>query len=162
MLFFPLGIALAWAGVAHWYLLSIGAIENYRPIFHSMAQIQGFMTCFAAGFLLTMIPRRTGSDPPAGWQIAVCAVAPFPLEPPAADPMPHPVGITAATSTAIVDMEKARAGLVAGIWSPPRVPRRWSSGDTLVRSRRPGLTAHSGPDAAMRSSTSANSVRNSS
>lgn len=76
MVFFPLGILLAWAGVGHWFLLSMGVLPNYRPIFHSMAQIQGFMTCFAVGFLFTMIPRRTGSAPPATWQVAVCATAP--------------------------------------------------------------------------------------
>jgi uncharacterized protein involved in response to NO len=57
-------------------LHATGLLANYRPIFHSMAQIQGFMTCFAVGFLFTMIPRRTGSAPPATWQVVLCAVAP--------------------------------------------------------------------------------------
>ena len=76
LLFFPLGVLLAWAGVSHWLLHATGLLANYRPIFHSMAQIQGFLTCFAVGFLFTMIPRRTGSAPPATWQVVVCAVAP--------------------------------------------------------------------------------------
>jgi len=75
-LFFPLGVLLAWAGVVHWLLLALGVIEQYRPIFHAFAQIEGFMTCFAVGFLFTFIPRRTGTAPPAAWQMAVAAAAP--------------------------------------------------------------------------------------
>ncbi len=76
-LFFPLGIALAWAGVAHWLLHALGILEDFRPIFHAMTQIQGFLTAFAVGFLFTMIPRRTESEPPAVWQLAVGAIAPI-------------------------------------------------------------------------------------
>ena len=65
LLFFPLGILLSWTGVGHWLLYALGVIGDYRPIFHSMVQIQGFMMCFAVGFLFTMIPRRTGTDPPS-------------------------------------------------------------------------------------------------
>src|SRR5262245_37854230 len=75
-LLFPLGALLAWAGVLHWLLLASGAIEEYRSTFHAIAQIQGFMTCFAVGFLFTFIPRRTGGPPASAWQIAVAVVAP--------------------------------------------------------------------------------------
>ncbi|MFQ5717915.1 MAG: NnrS family protein [Acidobacteriota bacterium] len=64
-LLFPLGVALAWGGVLHWLLHALGVLPDYRPVFHSIAQIQGFMTCFAVGFLFTAIPRRTGTAPPA-------------------------------------------------------------------------------------------------
>lgn len=77
-LFFPLGLALAWAGVLHWLLHGLGLLPDYRPVFHSITQIQGFLMCFALGFLLTAIPRRTGTAPPAAWQVvlaAVCSVA---------------------------------------------------------------------------------------
>jgi uncharacterized protein involved in response to NO len=77
-LFFPLGLALAWAGVLHWLLHALGLLPDYRPVFHSIAQIQGFLICFALGFLFTAIPRRTGTAPPAAWQIllaAACTVA---------------------------------------------------------------------------------------
>jgi uncharacterized protein involved in response to NO len=76
LLFFPLGVLLSWAGVGHWLLHGLGLLETYRPIFHAMTQIQSFLACFAAGFLMTMIPRRTGSAPPAAWEIALCAAAP--------------------------------------------------------------------------------------
>ncbi|MGZ6125665.1 MAG: NnrS family protein [Myxococcales bacterium] len=74
---FPLGVLLAWAGVLHWLLLATGAIEEYRSIFHAFAQIEGFMTCFAVGFLFTLIPRRTATAPPAAWQMAVAVAAPI-------------------------------------------------------------------------------------
>ncbi len=74
--FFPLGVLLAWAGVSHWLLLAIGAIDAYRSIFHAFAQIEGFMTCFAVGFLFTLIPRRTQTAPPAAWQMVVALAAP--------------------------------------------------------------------------------------
>jgi uncharacterized protein involved in response to NO len=75
-LLFPLGVLLAWAGVLHWFLLATGVIGEYRSIFHAFAQIEGFMTCFAVGFLFTLIPRRTGTSPPAAWQMAVAMGAP--------------------------------------------------------------------------------------
>jgi uncharacterized protein involved in response to NO len=78
-LFFPLGIALTWAAVLHWLLLALGVIESYRSIFHAMAQVQGFLTCFAVGFLFTMIPRRTGTAPVAWWQIVPALAAPVAL-----------------------------------------------------------------------------------
>jgi uncharacterized protein involved in response to NO len=74
--FFPLGLLLAWAGVLHWLLHAVGVLANYRPIFHAMVQIQGFMTCFAIGFLFTAIPRRTVTAPPAAWQMLVGAALP--------------------------------------------------------------------------------------
>jgi len=74
--FFPLSVLLAWAGVLHWLLLATGVIGEYRSIFHAFAQIEGFMTCFAVGFLFTLIPRRTGTSPPAAWQMIVALIAP--------------------------------------------------------------------------------------
>ncbi len=75
-LFFPLGVALSWAGVLHWLAHALGLLEDYRSVFHAMTQIQGFMSCFVVGFLFTMLPRRTGSAAPAAWQMVVCLVAP--------------------------------------------------------------------------------------
>jgi uncharacterized protein involved in response to NO len=75
-LLFPLGAVLAWAGVLHWLLLGLGVPNTYQAIFHSIAQVQGFMTCFGLGFLFTFVPRRTGTAPPAPWELAVGASAP--------------------------------------------------------------------------------------
>lgn len=85
LLLFPLGALLAWAGVLPWLLFSLGATPLYRPMieaigyraaFHPIAQVEGFLTCFAAGFLFTFIPRRTGTAPPASWQMAIALFAP--------------------------------------------------------------------------------------
>lgn len=75
LLFFPLGILLSWAGVGHWLLLAVGLSSSFQPIFHAMVQVQGFLMAFAVGFLFTMIPRRTGSRPPAAWEVGLCAGA---------------------------------------------------------------------------------------
>ncbi|HKY32849.1 MAG TPA: NnrS family protein [Candidatus Polarisedimenticolia bacterium] len=75
-LFFPLGALLAWAGVLHWLLHALDLLPDYEPVFHSIAQIQGFMMCFATGFLFTAIPRRTGTGPPSTWQMLVGLAAP--------------------------------------------------------------------------------------
>ncbi|TMB26858.1 MAG: NnrS family protein [Deltaproteobacteria bacterium] len=76
-LLFPLGIVLSWTGVLPWLLFAIGVTDEYRSIFHSMAQVQGFLACFAVGFLFTMIPRRTGTAAPSPWQMAVVIAAPI-------------------------------------------------------------------------------------
>src|SRR5690349_4189174 len=85
LLLFPLGALLAWAGVLPWLLFSLGATPLYRPMieaigyraaFHPIAQVEGFLTCFAVGFLFTFIPRRTGTAAPAWWQMAIALAAP--------------------------------------------------------------------------------------
>lgn len=73
---FPLGAVLGFAGVAHWLLHALGVLADFRPVFHTVTQIQGFLMCFALGFLLTMLPRRTGSAPPSTFVLAVALVAP--------------------------------------------------------------------------------------
>ena len=76
-IFFPLGFALSLAGVFHWWLYGLRVTDSYHAVFHSIAQIQGFMLCFAIGFLFTAIPGRTGTDRPAPWQIAIGVIAPI-------------------------------------------------------------------------------------
>jgi uncharacterized protein involved in response to NO len=75
-LLFPLGALLAWAGIAHWLWFALQWSTQWRPVFHSIAQIQGFMACFMVGFLFTAIPRRTGTAPPAAWEMALGALCP--------------------------------------------------------------------------------------
>src|SRR5712692_9396913 len=85
LLFFPLGALLAWAGVLPWLFFSVGATGLYRPMFdaigyraafHPIAQVEGFLTCFAVGFLFTFLPRRTGTAPPTWWEMALALAAP--------------------------------------------------------------------------------------
>jgi len=45
-------------------------------MFHPLAEIEGFLSCFAVGFLFTILPRRTATPPPAAWQISLALAAP--------------------------------------------------------------------------------------
>lgn len=72
---FVLGIALAWVGVGHWALYWSGLLREYSCEIHGLIQLQGFLPAFAAGFLLTAVPRRTAAPPASGATIALVAVA---------------------------------------------------------------------------------------
>jgi hypothetical protein len=85
-LLFPLGALLAWAGVLPWLFFALGIKKLYAPVIpilvyrsflHPLAELEGFLSCLAAGLLFTVIPRRTGTAPPALWQVAVAVVAPI-------------------------------------------------------------------------------------
>jgi uncharacterized protein involved in response to NO len=73
--FFPLGTALAWAGIGHWVAYWAGWIGTYSCLSHGLVQVQGFLMAFAVGFLLTAIPRRTETAPPSGLAVAGAAIA---------------------------------------------------------------------------------------
>lgn len=75
-LFFPLGLLLAWAGVLPWLLVGLGVGAAYLPAYHALVQVQGFLICFALGFLFTFLPRRTGTAPPETWELLVCLAGP--------------------------------------------------------------------------------------
>ena len=62
--FFPLGIALGIAGVSIWLAYGLGLKAGYSGRAHTFVQIEGFLYAFIAGFLLTAIPRFTGTAPP--------------------------------------------------------------------------------------------------
>jgi uncharacterized protein involved in response to NO len=76
-LLFPLGALLAWAGVLHWLAFAVGLTLEYRSIFHSLVQIEGFLACFASGFLMTFIPRRTRSPAASDIEVALAALLPI-------------------------------------------------------------------------------------
>ena len=80
-LLFPLGALLAWAGVLPWLFFafrlrpvyeSVNGMLAYRSFLHPLAELDGFLGCFAAGVVLTAL-----RPPPAGWQILVAAIAPL-------------------------------------------------------------------------------------
>ena len=86
LLLFPLGALLAAVGVLPWIFFVLGLSDLYRPIFHSvgfrsmfhpLAEIEGFLGCFAVGAVLTIVPRRTSSAPPSSWQLALAVAAPI-------------------------------------------------------------------------------------
>jgi len=74
--FFPLGVLLGWLGVLHWLLFAAGVTTTYRAVFHATAQVQGFLTSMAVGFLFTFVPRRTETAPPSRAEMSVAAAAP--------------------------------------------------------------------------------------
>ena len=63
--FFPVGILCGLAGVAIWPLYSFGLTTTYSGRSHALVQIFGFLYAFIAGFLLTTVPRFTGTQPPS-------------------------------------------------------------------------------------------------
>jgi len=63
-IFFPLGIAIGVAGVAIWPLYYFAITSGYSGRAHAFIQIEGFIYSFVAGFLLTAIPRFTGTEAP--------------------------------------------------------------------------------------------------
>src|SRR2546421_714969 len=80
-LLFPLAALLAWAGVLPWLFFafrlrpvyeSVNGMLAYRSFLHPLAELDGFLGCFAAGVVLTAL-----RPPPAGWQILVAAIAPL-------------------------------------------------------------------------------------
>jgi uncharacterized protein involved in response to NO len=64
-IFFPLGIALGVVGVSIWLTYWLGLTTVYSGRVHAFVQIEGFLYSFVAGFLLTAIPRFTGTAPPS-------------------------------------------------------------------------------------------------
>src|SRR5215510_4184758 len=70
---FPLGVLVGWVGVGHWLAYGVGVITQFSCLLHGVIQMQAFVGAFAAGFLLTALPRRTGSPPASrGFVAAVC------------------------------------------------------------------------------------------
>jgi uncharacterized protein involved in response to NO len=73
---FPLGWALAWAGLLPWAWFGFGEAASYPRDLHALILVQAALLSCAAGFLFTMLPRRTGSAAPRPWQLAVCTLVP--------------------------------------------------------------------------------------
>ncbi len=64
-IFFPLGISLGLAGVSIWPLYYFGVTAGYSGRAHALVQTTGFLYAFISGFLLTAVPRFTGTDNPS-------------------------------------------------------------------------------------------------
>jgi uncharacterized protein involved in response to NO len=64
-IFFPLGVLLGVAGVSIWPLYAFGVLPAYSGRAHALVQTNGFLYAFIAGFLLTAVPRFTGTEPPS-------------------------------------------------------------------------------------------------
>ena len=70
-LLFPLGALLALAGVLPWLLFGTGLSRLYLGVYHAFTMTQAFLIAVAAGFLGTMLPRRTGAAPLSPWELAL-------------------------------------------------------------------------------------------
>src|ERR687891_873713 len=73
-LLFPLGAALALVAVLPFEVGGAGG--GSVASFHSVAQIQGFITSFVIAFLYTYLPRRTQTAAPDAWQMIAALVLP--------------------------------------------------------------------------------------
>jgi uncharacterized protein involved in response to NO len=60
---FPLGVLCGLLGVGHWFLWSSGLQAESHSTFHASIQVQGFLSCFVVGFLMTALPRFLGAPP---------------------------------------------------------------------------------------------------
>ena len=73
-LLFPLGASLALVAVLPFEVGGAGG--GSVASFHSVAQIQGFITSFVIAFLYTYLPRRTQTPAPDSWQMTAALVLP--------------------------------------------------------------------------------------
>lgn len=71
---FPVGALLAVLAVLPFPLRSAGG--GSLALFHSSSEVMGFLTCFALGFLFTLLPRLTRTAPPDAWELAVAVSVP--------------------------------------------------------------------------------------
>jgi len=74
-LFFPLGLLCGWLGVSHWFFYGFGYIPAYSGLGHALILTGAMLGAFAYGFLLTMVPRRTQTQPAHWIEIALGIVA---------------------------------------------------------------------------------------
>lgn len=59
---FPLGVLGAWLGVSLWLLFSSQKLEFYPRESHAFLMYFSFLWSFVAGFLMTAIPKMTGTS----------------------------------------------------------------------------------------------------
>lgn len=67
---------MAWWGILPWIFFWAGSGLLYPRELHALILIQGVLTPFAAGFLLTMLPRRLGAPGPRVWQVSFALLVP--------------------------------------------------------------------------------------
>jgi uncharacterized protein involved in response to NO len=69
-LFFPIGIAYGFWGVALWLLYGFKMISVYPGPLHMQMMVGGFLGAFAFGFLTTILPRFTRAAPAQPFELA--------------------------------------------------------------------------------------------
>jgi uncharacterized protein involved in response to NO len=80
-LLFPVAALLALVGVLPWLLFGVGLSRLWLGVYHAFTMTQAFLIAVAAGFLGTMIPRRTGAAPlsPLELTLLVAALVAIPI-----------------------------------------------------------------------------------
>lgn len=76
-LLFPLGCLAALTGVGYWILFALKVVSAYMPAAHASIQMQVFVHCFILGFLMTAMPRLTGTvsaQPGEVLHMALCVI----------------------------------------------------------------------------------------
>jgi uncharacterized protein involved in response to NO len=68
-LFFPLGILFALGGVGHWLFYAMGWMKWYSGFLHANIQTQLYLACFVGGFLMTAVPRFSGTWTARVWEL---------------------------------------------------------------------------------------------
>ena len=68
---FPIGAVFAMIGVSVWVSYALSARETYPSAIHSQLMIGTFLFAFAAGFLMTAIPKMTASFPAHPNELAI-------------------------------------------------------------------------------------------
>jgi uncharacterized protein involved in response to NO len=71
---FALGAALAIFAVLPF--VSRGAGGGALGLFHPLAQVEGFLSCFLVGFIFTFVPRWTLTPAPAAWEMTAALALP--------------------------------------------------------------------------------------
>lgn len=59
---FPFGLVFGIGGALLWIAFALGQSSEYPGALHADIMMGGFLTCFAGGFLMTALPRFTGTE----------------------------------------------------------------------------------------------------
>jgi uncharacterized protein involved in response to NO len=70
-----MGVALGAFGVVPWLLFGVGWMRAWPGVFHALTMTEGFLVAVAAGFLGTMLPRRTRSAPMSWLELSIITLA---------------------------------------------------------------------------------------
>ncbi len=70
---FPIGVLYGVYGALVWVLYLFGLIP-YPGGLHAHLMVVGFLFSFALGFLMTAVPRFTGTDSARSWELAVAVI----------------------------------------------------------------------------------------
>jgi uncharacterized protein involved in response to NO len=106
-IFFPIGILYGLWGGGLWIPYGMHLTQSYPGNLHAQVMIGGFLVAFASGFLMTAIPRFTGTFP-AKWSELAWVVVPL-LTLPVLALLADPVVITASVGIALLGLAKFAA-----------------------------------------------------